>query len=267
MFTVPSDYNFHDPACKGVDFICWPTVAASSIEFYASKGKGIPGWDNVLLVTTLKRGSLYVVPLSADRQTAAGHMSRYFQSENRYRDTAVSPDGKTIYVATDPGGMAEALAGGTTRTMQNPGAILAFTYVGEGSGAPVGEPQRISGASPTNSVGTKAAPGAPPRFTAAQAAAGKTSYDANCAVCHGNTMTNGTFGPPLAGEAFKGVWSGRTVRAFYDKSKAMPPASPASLPDATYANIVAYVFQVNGVKAGKAKLPAGGDALDKMTIR
>ena len=59
-------------------------------------------------------------------------MSRYFQSENRYRDTAVSPDGKTIYIATDPGGLAEALAGGAARRMQNPGAILAFTYEGEG---------------------------------------------------------------------------------------------------------------------------------------
>ncbi len=109
MFTVPTGYNFHDPVCKGVDFICWPTVGASSIEYYASKGKGIPGWDKVLLVTTLKRGSLYVLPLTADGKAAAGHFSRYFQSENRYRDTAVSPDGRTIYIATDSDGLAEAL--------------------------------------------------------------------------------------------------------------------------------------------------------------
>ena len=37
MFTVPSDFNFHDPACKGIDYICWPTVAPSSIEQYQSK--------------------------------------------------------------------------------------------------------------------------------------------------------------------------------------------------------------------------------------
>ena len=65
LFTVPSDFNFQDPACKGIDYICWPTVAASSIEHYQSKGKGIPGWDRVLLVTTLKRGSLYVVASEA----------------------------------------------------------------------------------------------------------------------------------------------------------------------------------------------------------
>ena len=109
MFTVPSSYNFKDPICKGIDFICWPTVGASSIEYYQSKGTGIPGWDKVLLVTTLKRGSLYVQPLKANGQAADGKMSRYFQSNNRFRDTAINPDGKTIYIATDPGGLAEAV--------------------------------------------------------------------------------------------------------------------------------------------------------------
>lgn len=133
MFTVPSDWNFSDPACHGVDFICWPTVAPSSIEVYMPKaGIGIPGWDNSLIVTTLKRGSLYRIPLAADGRTLRGPIERFFQSEDRFRDTAVSPDMKTIYVATDSGGMAEALGGGITHTMQNPGSILAFTYAGGG---------------------------------------------------------------------------------------------------------------------------------------
>jgi PQQ-dependent dehydrogenase (s-GDH family) len=127
MFTVQSGYNFHDPVCKGIDYICWPTVGVSSVEHYQSKGDGIPGWDRVLLLTTLKRGSLYVAPLNAEGQATAGHMSRYFQSDNRFRDTAVGPGGKTIYVATDPNGLAEAGAGGTTTTKRYPGAILAFT--------------------------------------------------------------------------------------------------------------------------------------------
>ena len=272
MFTVPTGYNFHDPVCKGVDYICWPTVGASGVEYYASQGKGIPGWDKVLLVTTLKRGSLYVLPLTANGKAAAGHFSRYFQSENRYRDTAVSPDGRTIYVATDSGGLAEALGGGTTTTMQNPGAILSFTYVREGA-APVSSPQSTSAANQTNvaaqrgEIRSGATAGTPPQFTAAQATAGKISFNANCAVCHGNTLTNGTFAPPLAGEYFKGAWSGRTVRALYDKARTMPPASPASLPDETYANIAAYIFEVNGFQAGNVNLPAGGEALDKMTIK
>ena len=264
MFTVPTGYNFHDPVCRGVDFICWPTVGASSIEYYESKGKGIPGWNKVLLVTTLKRGSLYVVPLTAGGKTTDGHMWRYFQSENRYRDTAISPDGRTIYIATDPGGLAEAVGGGATGTMQNPGAILAFTYVGEGAAAPVGEAQRVSERSVEAQPGLIA--GMPPQFTAGQAAAGKTAYNSNCAVCHGNAMTNGTFGPPLAGEYFRIKWLGQSVGTFYGHARTMPPAAPASLRDDTYAAIVAYIMEVNGFKPGGIKLPAGGEALDKMTI-
>jgi mono/diheme cytochrome c family protein len=260
MFTVPTGYNFSDPACKGVDFICWPTVGASSIEYYASKGKGIAGCDRVLLVTTLKRGSLYVQPLTANGTAAAGHMSRYFQSDNRYRDTAVNPDGKTIYIATDVSGLAEAVAGGATGRMENPGAILAFTYVGEGNGGTASPTvSRVSGSKGVTPVcaGSKvAASGVPPQFTSAQSAAGKAAYNANCATCHGNTMTNGTFGPPLAGEYFRNTWLGHTVRSFFDKAKTMPPSAPSSLADQTYANIV----------AGSTPLPAGGAALDGMTI-
>jgi PQQ-dependent dehydrogenase (s-GDH family) len=131
MFTVPSDWNFSDPACGGVDFICWPTVAPSSIEVYMPEaGSGVPGWENSLIVTTLKRGSIYRIPLGEDGQTLRGPIERNFQSENRFRDTAFSPDKTTIYVATDSGGMAEALSGGTTTTTQNPGSILVFTYAG-----------------------------------------------------------------------------------------------------------------------------------------
>src|SRR5204863_8886112 len=193
MFTVPSNYKFSDPACKGIDFICWPTVGASSIEYYQSKNQGIPGWDRVLLVTTLKRGSLYVLPLAANGQAAAGRFSRYFQSDNRFRDTAISPDGKTIYIATDSGGMAEAVAGGATSTMQNPGAILAFTYEGEGGAPPVETRSASTGTQSHNAAAVTAPAGSvPAKFTAKQAAAGKRAYDSSCAVCHGNTMTNGT---------------------------------------------------------------------------
>jgi mono/diheme cytochrome c family protein len=254
MFTVPTGYNFSDPVCRGIDYICWPTVGVSSVEYYGSPRKiGIPGWEKVLLVTTLKRGSLYVVALSPDGQSVRGPFSRYFQSDNRYRDTAVNPEGRTIYIATDPGGLAEAMAGGTTRAMTNRGSILAFTYLGEGTGA--AELQRT-----TTVAAAKPAPavtGPAPQYTAAQAAAGKTAFDADCAVCHGNTLTNGTFGPPLAGEAFRTVWAGQSVRALFDTAKTMPPASPGSLSDETYASIVAYVLQVNGYAPGETPLTTG----------
>ena len=106
MFTVPTGYNFSDPVCKGIDYICWPTVGVSSIEYYgAPRNSGIPGWEKALLVTTLKRGSLYVVALSADGQTRAGAvfallpirqpLSRYCRQpgrqDNLHRDRSRGP--------------------------------------------------------------------------------------------------------------------------------------------------------------------------------
>jgi PQQ-dependent dehydrogenase (s-GDH family) len=131
LFTVPSDWNFEDPACGGVNYICWPTVAASSIEAYRPEGGGIDGFDNALLITTLKGGSLFRVPLTADGLAAAGPMERYFRTENRYRDTAVRPDGRTIFIATDIDGQFQAPDGGVGDGVTHQGAILVFTYSGD----------------------------------------------------------------------------------------------------------------------------------------
>lgn len=130
LFTVPSDWAFADPACEGGYFICWPTIAASSIEVYRPKAGGIAGFDNALLVTGLKRGSVYRIPLAADGQTRAGPIERYFHTQNRYRDIAISPDQRKIYVATDGGGLTEGASGGFTDKLADRGAILVFTYAG-----------------------------------------------------------------------------------------------------------------------------------------
>ena len=136
---------------------------------------------------------------------------------------------------------------------------------------PPNEPRAVSEAKQPSRVQTSttaAAGGVPPQFTAAQAAAGKTAYNSNCAVCHGSTMTNGTFGTPLAGEYFKNQWLGKTVRAFL-RPRAEDHAAGRSRFTAaeTYADIVAYILEVNGFKAGDSPLPAGGDALNGMAIK
>jgi hypothetical protein len=46
----------------------------------------------------------------------------------------------------------------------------------------------------------------------------------------------------------------------------MPPSQPGSLPSGTYADIVAYILQVNGFKAGSAPLKATSEGLDKMVL-
>jgi len=264
MFTVPSDWNFSDPKCAGVDFVCWPTVAPSSIETYMPKaGEGIPGWDSSLIVTTLKRGSLYRIPLAADGRTLRGPIIRYFQSENRFRDTAIGPDMKTIYVATDPGGLAESASGGTTTAMQNPGAILVFTYRGAGDTGQVGTPLIHT----ASSIEVGALGGNVPTFTADQATHGKVVYGSNCTTCHGQNLVSATYGTPLAGQYFDKTWRGRTVGSLYryahDK---MPPSRPGALPVGDYLDIVAYILSVNGLAYGGVSLPTDPMAMDTMII-
>jgi PQQ-dependent dehydrogenase (s-GDH family) len=260
MFTVPTGWNFVVPDCKGIDFICWPTVGITSVEYYEGGDDRIPGWGKVLLAPTLKRGSIYVLPLDETGQAVEGTIERYFQSNNRYRDVAVSEDGKTIYVATDATGLAESTEGGTTSELANPGEILVFTYEGEGDPstvAPANE-QSLRGqnqdeTAQASGAGSGAATVAAedlPSFTQAQATAGRTSYNASCAVCHGDTLMNNTYGPPLAGDFFKTNWNGRPVAELVEKVHTMPPSAPDSLSDEVYADMTAYILSVNGLPAG-----------------
>ena len=236
----------------------------------------------MLIVSSLKRGSLYVVPLDASGRRSAGPITREARTQNRYRDTAVHPDGRTIFVATDVGGLVDARDGGVAKQVDNGGAILAFTYAGESpdaSGAGTASGGSGSGAGGTGAVTPSARsaarqerrrlarPGRRRHSARAQVAAGKTAYDASCAVCHGSTLTNGTFATPLAGEYFKRQWSGRSVADLFEKSRTtMPPAAMGSLPAATYAAIVAYVLEVNGSAPGATALPADASRLSPWRI-
>jgi hypothetical protein len=66
FYTVESSYDFQRPECEGNEFICWPTLAPSSVDVYAIAENAIPGWSPALLVTSLKRGSVFKAALSAD---------------------------------------------------------------------------------------------------------------------------------------------------------------------------------------------------------
>jgi PQQ-dependent dehydrogenase (s-GDH family) len=130
LYTVPGGYNFHDPACGEQSYICWPSIAPSSIDYVpADKGK-FDGWRNSLLVTSLKNGALYCLRLTQDGGSVQGDVTQFFRTTNRYRDLALSPDGRTVYIATDSTGRAGPKFGPPTEVLANPGAILEFTFVG-----------------------------------------------------------------------------------------------------------------------------------------
>ncbi|GAB7046565.1 PQQ-dependent sugar dehydrogenase [Catenuloplanes indicus JCM 9534] len=128
FYTVPDGFNFRDPRCivngQAVYHMCWPTIAPSSAAFYASAG--VPGWQNSVLVPSLKYGTVYRVPVGADGLTA-GEPVALWRTVNRYRDLAFGANGRTFYVSTDVSGIAADLAGTPTVGLANPGSILEFT--------------------------------------------------------------------------------------------------------------------------------------------
>ncbi len=130
IYTVPTGYNFQDPACVGNYFICWPTIGPSSLDIYTKGNGGIPGWANSLLVTSLKRGSVFRYKLSADGLTIPGSGIEYWNTTNRFRDIAIKPDGTEFYVITDNSGATSGPSSGYTTVLDNPGTIMKYTYTG-----------------------------------------------------------------------------------------------------------------------------------------
>ncbi|HEX5216622.1 MAG TPA: glucose/sorbosone family PQQ-dependent dehydrogenase [Vicinamibacterales bacterium] len=108
FFTVGPEYPFSQGNA---------VIAPSGIDVYSSTA--IPGWADSVLMTSLLRSTILRVKLDQTGQAAVGPSLAYFQTQNRYRDVAISPDGRTIYVSVD-----------NYPPKDNPGSILAFSYQG-----------------------------------------------------------------------------------------------------------------------------------------
>jgi alcohol dehydrogenase (cytochrome c) len=95
-------------------------------------------------------------------------------------------------------------------------------------------------------------------YTAAQAAAGRTIYQASCAGCHGADLSGINSASPLAGGLFMGSWASRTVNDLIGFMQgAMPPDRPGGLGEASYVNVAAFILDYNGARPGDAPLAAG----------
>jgi PQQ-dependent dehydrogenase (s-GDH family) len=126
FYTVEPNHNFQDPKCGAEGSICWPTIAPSSLEFYSAAKAVLAGWSDSLLITSLKKGTVYRVPLSSDGKSVSPNVTPLFKTTNRYRDLAVNPDGQTFYVVTDNDGSTSSPDGGATSSLENKGAVLEF---------------------------------------------------------------------------------------------------------------------------------------------
>ncbi len=108
-----------------------------------------------------------------------------------------------------------------------------------------------------------------PSFTRAQVSAGRTDYRTHCASCHGPRLEGQHLSPPLVGARFDRTWRGKSAGVLAFHLRRMPPeprATPGSLGDQTYANILAHILQANGLEPGDAVLPSDLDALGELII-
>ena len=115
FFTVPST---HDTRALGN-----ATAALAGLDVYTSTA--IPGWNPSILVAGMMSGTIFRFPLAGGAEPPL----TYFKAQDRYRDLAISPDGRRIYAVTDAHGRVLTAAGEPTAELKHSGALLEFTYV------------------------------------------------------------------------------------------------------------------------------------------
>jgi mono/diheme cytochrome c family protein len=92
-------------------------------------------------------------------------------------------------------------------------------------------------------------------YTSEQATRGKDKAATACAACHGNNLSGGDLAPTLSGTDFIGHWYDAKLSELVIKiNTTMPADAPGSLKADEYADIVAYMLQVNGFPAGQEAL-------------
>jgi mono/diheme cytochrome c family protein len=96
-------------------------------------------------------------------------------------------------------------------------------------------------------------------YTAAQASRGTDVFAASCMGCH--TTASHT------GPAFMGPWSGKPVAELFQFIRYfMPKSEPGTLSVEEYAQLTAYILQLNGMPDGARELPADSASLSLIRI-
>ena len=71
----------------------------------------------------------------------------------------------------------------------------------------------------------------------------------------------------FTGPSFQRRWGGRAVTDIFEYvSFNMPDDNPGGLPLQTYADVIAYLFQLNGLPAGEVPLDAASSAMSEMPL-
>jgi len=97
-------------------------------------------------------------------------------------------------------------------------------------------------------------------YTAAQASAGRSIYAQNCAGCHRANLAGGGDAPALGGRGFMSSFGGKSTKDLFKFiATSMPAGAPASLSEAQYTNVTAYLLAMNGAAAGSTPFSKNTD--------
>lgn len=96
-------------------------------------------------------------------------------------------------------------------------------------------------------------------YTVEQARRGEELLRDECSACHMQDRFTGRF---------LQAWNGATVGLLYDRIRTtMPEDRPSGLKNREYADIVAYIFELNGIPPGEEELASGKSELDRILIQ
>jgi mono/diheme cytochrome c family protein len=96
-------------------------------------------------------------------------------------------------------------------------------------------------------------------YTVEQARRGEKLLRDECSACHMQDRFTGRF---------LQAWNGATVGLLYDRIRTtMPEDRPSGLKTREYADILAYIFELNGIPPGEEELASRKSELDRILIQ
>jgi mono/diheme cytochrome c family protein len=104
-------------------------------------------------------------------------------------------------------------------------------------------------------------------YTAEQALRGQEIYDQECSLCHGPQLNGIDAAPGLTGGRFTSNWNGVNLNDMVERIRvSMPASAPGKLSRQQVADVLAYVFSVNGFPVGQTELPRQSGMLRTITF-
>ncbi len=96
-------------------------------------------------------------------------------------------------------------------------------------------------------------------YTVGQARRGNGLFRDNCVSCHASSE--------FTGSSFERRWRNRAVGDLYEfVLYSLPDDNPGGLPEQTYADIIAYMLELNDFPAGQTELPVSMDTLMQLMM-